>query len=74
MTATENLLEKAKNLPEQLVAELLDFAEFLQNKEVSKQRQSQDCLLIDLRGGLEHSDTFSEDPLVIQNRCRDEWR
>jgi len=60
-------------MPEPILAELLDFAEFLRGKMSDRDALSTNKLLDDLRGGLENSTTFSGDPLLIQKRLRDEW-
>jgi len=62
----------AKELPGPVVAEILDFAEFLQNK-MAGERASCKEMLIDIAGGLETSTTFSGDPSEIQKRLRGEW-
>ncbi len=73
MTTTEKLYKTVQDMPEPILAELLDFAEFLRAKMLDRQSQSTNELLIDLKGGLESSATFAGDPLVIQKRLRDEW-
>ena len=73
MTTAERLYNTAKELPEPLVAEILDFAEFLRNKSAASDVTARKEMLIDLAGGLENSKTFSGDLLEIQKRLRDEW-
>ncbi len=73
MTTTEKLIKTVQNMPEPVLAELLDFAEFLRGKMSNNQPHSKEKLLLDIKGGLEHSATFAGDPLVIQKRLRDEW-
>jgi len=73
MTTAERLYKTAKELPEPVVAEILDFAEFLQNK-MAGERVSGKEMLINMAGGLETSATFSGDPSEIQKRLRDEWQ
>jgi hypothetical protein len=73
MTTTERLYKAVENLPEPVLAEILDFAEFLRAKMNLNQAFSYNELLIDLAGGLENSVTFAGDPLLIQKRLRDEW-
>lgn len=73
MTTMEKLYATVKNLPESEIAELLDFAEFLREKRHSRHTQVSDELLIELKGGLENSTAFADNPLVIQERLRDEW-
>lgn len=73
MTTTEKLIKTVQNMPEPVLAELLDFAEFLRSKMSNNKPHSKEKLLLDIKGGLEHSVTFEGDPLVIQKRLRDEW-
>ncbi|EAT59657.1 DUF2281 domain-containing protein [Chlorobium ferrooxidans] len=73
MTTAEKLYKTAKELPEPLVAEILDFAEFLRKKRVVGALADRKEMLIDLAGGLERSKTFSGDLVEIQQRMRDEW-
>ncbi|MEI6651763.1 MAG: DUF2281 domain-containing protein [Chlorobiaceae bacterium] len=73
MTTAEKLYKTAKKLPEPVVAEILDFAEFLRKK-MASERASGNEMLIDMTGGLETSTTFSGDPSEIQKRLRDEWQ
>ncbi len=73
-TTAERLWEAARSLPEPLLAEVLDFAEFLQARRVRGQEEGRSVSLAELCGGLEDSSTFSGSPQVIQERLRDEWR
>ncbi len=73
MTTAEKLYKTARELPEPVVAEILDFAEFLQKK-MAGERASGNEMLIDMSGGLETSAMFSGDPSEIQKRLRDEWQ
>lgn len=73
MTITEKLYETVKDFPEPMLAELLDFAEFLRVRKLHGPAQGNEDLLIDLRGGLENSITFADDPLAIQEGLRNEW-
>lgn len=72
-TTTERLLETAQALPEPLLAEVLDFAEFLRARHAKAASASGSRDLLELCGGLEGSETFQESPEVIQRRLRDEW-
>lgn len=74
MTMTEKLYKAVKDLPEPVIAELLDFAEFLRSKMRNSSANSSDDLLVDLKGGLENSVTFAGVSLAIQKRLRDEWQ
>ena len=66
--------EAARTLPEPLLAEVLDFAEFLQAQLARGQEGAQGVSLADLCGGVESSSTFGGSPQVIQEWLRDEWR
>ncbi len=72
-TTAERLWATARSLPEPLLAEVLDFAEFLRAREAKGLAESTAVRLIDLCGGLERSSTFSATPEVIQQQLRDEW-
>ena len=73
MTTTEKLNRAVQDLPEPVIEEILDFAEFLRGKMMHRQAHSNAELLNDLIGGLENSATFAGDPLEIQKRLRNEW-
>ena len=74
MTRTEKLYKALQDLPEPVIAELLDFAEFLRSKMRNRPADSSDELLVDLMGGLENSVTFAGESLLIQKQLRDEWQ
>ncbi|MDD5579582.1 MAG: DUF2281 domain-containing protein [Methylobacter sp.] len=74
MTTTEKLYEAVQDLPEPVIAELLDFAEFLRSKVRNRPPTSSDELLVDLKGGLENSLTFAGESLKIQKQLRNEWQ
>jgi hypothetical protein len=74
MTATEKLYEAVQDLPEPVIAEILDFAQFLRSKVRNKNDTSSDDLLVDLMGGLENSVTFAGESSAIQQRLRNEWQ
>jgi hypothetical protein len=73
-TTTQRLLESVKALPEPLVAEVLDFADFLRARQLNPSANIQDPELSSLSGGLENSNTFRGAPLDIQQKMRDEWK
>ena len=73
-TTTERLLETARTLPESLLAEVLDFAEYLHAKHAGASSASKGRHLLELCGGLENSAAFRESPEAIQRQIRDEWR
>ena len=73
-TTTQRLMESVKALPEPLVAEVLDFADFLRARQLNPSANIQDPELSSLSGGLENSNTFRGAPLDIQQKMRDEWK
>lgn len=72
MTMVEKLYELGSKLPPPALAELLDFAEFLRQKNVPA-KSTQHLSLSELRGGLEESTTFAGSPVEIQEKMRREW-
>ena len=72
MTMAEKLYEVSSKLPQPALAELLDFAEFLHQKNVPA-KSAQHLSLAELKGGLEDSATFAGSPLEIQEKMRREW-
>ena len=73
MTTAERLWEVTRSLPEPLLTEVLDFAEFLQAKRGVAANAEPSLRLSSLCGGLESSESFAADPLTIQRQMRDEW-
>lgn len=73
MTTKEKLFKAVQDLPEPVIVQLLDFAEFLRGKIIHPPPHLKDELLVNLSGGLEDSATFAGDPSAIQKRLRDEW-
>jgi hypothetical protein len=74
MNTVEKLYEVGKHLPEPYLAELLDFAEFLIQKQGQREEITKHTIpLIELQGGLEQSINFSGNPALIQEKLRDEW-
>jgi hypothetical protein len=74
MTSTEKLYQAIQDLPEPVIAEILDFAEFLRAKSYRSADLVSNEPLTTLLGGLENSVTFAGEPLLIQKRLRDEWQ
>jgi hypothetical protein len=74
MNAASRLFEAIKGLSEPVVAEVVDFAEFLRARQQSPHVTTTDESLLSLAGGLEHSKSFAGDPVAIQARMRDEWQ
>jgi hypothetical protein len=73
MNATSRLFEVIKDLSEPVLAEVVDFAEFLRDKQQHTQATTNDESLLSLAGGLEHSRCFTGDLVALQTRMRDEW-
>jgi hypothetical protein len=73
-TTSERLFDAIQTLPEPLLTEVLDFADFLRAKQMKSLSESSDTPLTSLCGGLENTKTFSPSPLAIQEQLRDEWR
>ena len=72
-TTAEKLLEATRRLPEPLLVEMLDFAEFLQARRGVTAGDAPVLHLTALYGVLENSAAFNADPLTIQRQLRDEW-
>lgn len=73
MNNAGKLYETIKDFSEPALVEILDFAEFLRQKQMLMRTESSDALLTSIVGGLENSETFKEDSLGQQLRMRDEW-
>lgn len=73
-TAAERLWATVQTLPEPLLVEVLDFAEFLRARQAPLSHSATNISLSMLCGGLADSATFAGSPLEIQQRLRDEWR
>ena len=73
-TTAERLLETVRTLPEPLLAEVLDFAAFLQSRQPNMCNQPVSISLASLFGGLESTKTFNGSPLAFQQQMRNEWR
>lgn len=73
MSTTSRLYEAIKGFPDPVLAEIVDFAEFLRERRHKLHSASSDEPLIKLAGGLKKSQSFADDPLVLQTRMRDEW-
>ncbi len=72
-TTAEKLWEATRTLPEPLLAEVLNFAEFLRAKSGLTQSAEPSQRLSALCGGLESSVAFGADPMTVQRQLRDEW-
>lgn len=72
MTVVERLCAVSSMLPPLAQAELLDFAEFLQQRHRSSQTVVPTPLKA-LVGGLEDSVNFAGSPMSIQENLRREW-
>jgi hypothetical protein len=73
MSTTNRLYEAIKDFPDPVLAEIVDFAEFLRDKRLNVRQPPSDEPLSKLAGGLESSKNFAGDPLALQVRMRDEW-
>jgi hypothetical protein len=73
MNNASKLYEAIKDFSEPALAEVVDFAEFLRQKQLPAQSVADDDSLESLVGGLEDSETFGADALSLQHRIRDEW-
>lgn len=75
MTTAERLVKLTQSLPEQIQMEVLDFAEFLNQRYQSPKTiwDSENRPLSDLIGGLENSQVFHDQPDVIQQKIRNDW-
>lgn len=71
MSNTQRLIELANRLPEPVLAEIIDFAEYLESKQ---QKQSAPLSFKDFAGILKDSPNFNDDPVAIQKEMRDEWQ
>lgn len=72
MTMVDRLCAVSSGLPLPAQAELLDFAEFLQQKNRSSSKTASQRLQ-SLAGGLENSPIFAASPMSIQESLRREW-
>lgn len=72
-TTYSKLFETLANLPDPVLAEVLDFAEFLQAKRLAVHAPTSDEPLINLAGGLENSTSFAEDSPAAQAPSRTAW-
>lgn len=73
-TMSERLFEVASVLPEPLLAEVVDFADFLRARQTNVNSQLGDISLEGLCGGMEDTKTFAGSPLAFQQQLRDDWR
>ena len=72
MTMVDRLYEVGSQLPPPALAELLDFAEFLRQRNAPA-HATKPVPLTELGGGLEDSVAFAGAPLAIQDKMRNEW-
>jgi hypothetical protein len=73
MSTTSRLHDLIKAFPDAVLAEVVDFAEFLRDKRLMFDPPASNEPLTSLAGGLEASQNFAGDPLSLQGRMRDEW-
>jgi hypothetical protein len=70
MTYAQRIIELAGQLPEPVLAEIVDFAEFLAQKQQKIEGQPLEYLI----GSMKNSPVFAGcDPLEIQQEMRSEW-
>ena len=67
MNTTTRLYDAIEGFPDPVLAEIVDFAEFLRSKRLDLQSIASDEPLLTLSGGLEASKTFAVDPLETDN-------
>ncbi len=72
-TTAEKLWETTQMLPEPMLAEVLNFAEYLRFKAAASMPATPTLRVSDMCGGLEDSATFGASSLTIQQQLRDEW-
>ena len=70
MSNTSRLHDLINELPDAVIAEVVDFAELLHDKRLMADAPTNDEPLVNLAGGLEASVHFSDDPLSLQGRMR----
>lgn len=73
MSNTSRLHDLINAFPDAVIAEVVDFAEFLRDKQLTADVPASNEPLLKLAGGLEASVNFAGDPLSLQGRMRDEW-
>ena len=74
MSAINRLYEVVNVFSNNVLAEIVDFAEFLRAKRLNRAPNVSDQPLLTLSGGLEDSKTFAADALVLQARMRGECK
>ena len=73
MSNTSRLHDLINASPDAVIAEVVDFVEFLRDKQLAADVPASNEPLLKLAGGLEASVNFAGDPLCLQGRMRDEW-
>ena len=74
MTNAQRLIELAQELPEPVLGEVLDFAEFLKQKQTASVT-GQGGSFAAYFGSLKDTPLYDgRDPVEIQRELRDEWR
>jgi hypothetical protein len=68
-TTTQRLMESVKALPEPLVAEVLDFADFLRARQLNPSSNTQDPELSSLSGGWKIRSPSVARPWIFSKRC-----
>lgn len=73
MNTREHAHHVLDQLPDGVVGELLDFAEFLKTKYPSPKRSASEQSFEAFRGGLAKSPHFNGDLVKLQRALRNEW-
>ena len=74
MSTTTRLYDAIKDFSDPVLAEIVDFAEFLRAKRLNQTPIVSDEPLLTLAGGLEASKIFAADALVMEARMRGECK
>lgn len=74
MSTITRLYDAIKDFPDPVLAEIVDFSEFLRAKRVNQPPIVSDEPLLKLAGGLEASKTLAADALVLEARMRGECK
>lgn len=74
MSNAQRLIELAQELPEAVLGEVVDFAEYLKQKQAGSTAAQADSFAAHF-GALKDSPLFGgRDPLEVQKELRDEWQ
>lgn len=73
MSKAEQIYEKLKGAPEDVVQEVLDFIGYLESKKRLPGKPRPRRSMRDYEGCLKDSKAFAGDPVEIQRKLRAEW-